>query len=97
MRSSRTCSIASFMTAYVSSTSIPVAAQAQHAVAFAALCRSVCAVCRSSAGPTSNSLLVTMNTTGSFHSAAMFSVSPNVPWLAAPSPNTQTVTSSVPR
>ena len=44
-----------------------------------------------------NWLLVTMKTTGSFHSAARLSVSPNVPWLAAPSPNTQTVTSSVPR
>ena len=52
---------------------------------------------RSSAVPIPNWLLVTMKTTGSFHSAAMFSVSPNVPWLAAPSPNTQTVTSSVSR
>ena len=61
------------------------------------LCRSVCAVWRSSDVPIPNWLLVTMKTTGSFHSAAMFSVSPNVPWLAAPSPNTQTVTSSVSR
>ena len=37
-----------------------------------------------------NWLLVTMKTTGSFHSAARLSVSPNVPWLDAPSPNTQT-------
>ena len=44
-----------------------------------------------------NWLLVTMKTTGSFHSAARLSVSPNVPWLDAPSPNTQSVTSSVPR
>ncbi len=38
-----------------------------------------------------NWLLVTMKTTGSFHSAARFIVSPNVPWLDAPSPNVQSV------
>ena len=43
-----------------------------------------------------NWLFVTMKTIGSRHSAARLSVSPNVPWLAAPSPNTHTVTSSVP-
>ena len=42
-------------------------------------------------------LFVTMKTTGSFHSAARFIVSPNVPWFEAPSPNVQSVTSSVPR
>ena len=31
-----------------------------------------------------------MNTIGSFHSAAMFIVSPNVPWFEAPSPNMHT-------
>jgi len=59
-------------------------------------CRSVTAEWRPSAVPIPNWLFVTMNTTGSFHSAAMFSVSPNVPWLDAPSPNTHSVTSSVP-
>ena len=44
-----------------------------------------------------NWLLVTMKTTGRLHSAARLSVSPKVPWLEAPSPNTQSVTSSVPR
>ncbi len=44
-----------------------------------------------------NWLLITMNTTGSLHSAARFSVSPNVPWFDAPSPNKQSVTSSVSR
>ncbi len=41
-----------------------------------------------------NWLLTTMNTTGSRHSAARLSVSPNVPWLEAPSPNAHSVTSS---
>ena len=41
-------------------------------------------------------LLTTMNTTGSFHSAARFIVSPKVPWLEAPSPNMQSVTASSP-
>ena len=59
-------------------------------------CRSVTAEWRSSAVPMPNWLLVTMKTIGSRHSAARLSVSPNVPWLAAPSPNTQSVTSSVP-
>jgi len=44
-----------------------------------------------------NWLLVTMNTTGSRHSAARFNVSPKVPWLQAPSPKVHSVTSSVPR
>ncbi len=60
------------------------------------LCRSVTAEWRSSAVPMPNWLLVTMKTTGSFHSAARFSASPNVPWLAAPSPNWHSVASSVP-
>ena len=44
-----------------------------------------------------NWLFVTMKTTGSFHSAARFIVSPNVPWFDAPSPNLHSVASSVPR
>ena len=60
-------------------------------------CRSVTAEWRSSAVPMPNWLLVTMKTTGSFHSAARFIVSPNVPWLEAPSPKLHSVTSSVPR
>ena len=59
-------------------------------------CRSVTAEWRCSAVPIPNWLLVTMNTTGRRHSAARFSVSPNVPWLQAPSPNVHRVTSSVP-
>ena len=43
-----------------------------------------------------NWLLVTMKTTGRCHSAARFSVSPKVPWLEAPSPKVQSVTSSLP-
>ena len=42
-----------------------------------------------------NWLFVTMKTTGSFQSAARLSASPNVPWLAAPSPNWQRTASSV--
>ena len=42
-----------------------------------------------------NWLLITMNTTGSFQSAARFIVSPKVPWFVAPSPNMQSITSSV--
>ena len=38
-----------------------------------------------------NWLFVIMKTTGSFHSAARFIVSPNVPWLDAPSPNWHSV------
>ncbi len=57
--------------------------------------RSVTAEWRSSAVPMPNWLLITMNTTGSFQSAARFIVSPKVPWLVAPSPNMQSVTSSV--
>ena len=45
--------------------------------------------------PIPNWLFVTMKTTGSLHSAARFIVSPNVPWLEAPSPNMQSVASSV--
>ena len=60
-------------------------------------CRSVTAEWRSSAVPMPNWLLVTMKTTGSFQSAARFIVSPNVPWFEAPSPNLQSVASSVPR
>ncbi len=60
-------------------------------------CRSVTAEWRSSAVPMPNWLFVTMKTTGRRHSAARLSVSPNVPWLEAPSPNTHSVTSSVPR
>jgi hypothetical protein len=41
-------------------------------------------------------LLTTTNTIGSFHSAARFMVSPNVPWFEAPSPNMHTVTESSP-
>ena len=37
-----------------------------------------------------------MNTTGSRQSAARFIVSPKLPVFEAPSPNMQTVTSSVP-
>ena len=59
--------------------------------------RSVTAEWRSIAVPMPNRLLVTMKTTGSLHSAARFIVSPNVPWFDAPSPNTQSVASSVPR
>ena len=59
--------------------------------------RSVIAEWRSSAVPIPNWLFVTMKTTGSLQSAARFIVSPNVPWLEAPSPNWQSVTSSRPR
>ena len=59
------------------------------------LCRSVTAEWRSSAVPMPNWLFVTMKTTGSFQSAARLSASPNVPWLAAPSPNWQRTASSV--
>ena len=38
-----------------------------------------------------NWLFVTMKTTGRRHSAARLSVSPNVPWFEAPSPNTHSV------
>ena len=58
--------------------------------------RSVTAEWRSSAVPIPNWLFVTMKTIGSFHSAARFIVSPNVPWFDAPSPKMQSVTSSVP-
>ena len=58
-------------------------------------CRSVTAECRSSDVPIPNWLFVTMKTTGSLHSAARFIVSPNVPWFDAPSPNMQSVASSV--
>ena len=58
--------------------------------------RSVTAEWRSSAVPMPNWLLITMNTTGSDHSAARFIVSPKVPWLVAPSPNMHSVASSVP-
>ena len=58
-------------------------------------CRSVSAEWRSSDVPMPKRLFVTMKTTGRFHSAARFSVSPNVPWLEAPSPNWQTVASVV--
>ena len=58
--------------------------------------RSVTAEWRSSAVPMPNWLLMTMNTTGSFHRAARFIVSPKVPWLVAPSPNMHRVASSVP-
>ena len=58
--------------------------------------RSVTAEWRSSDVPMPNWLFVIMKTTGSFHSAARFIVSPNVPWLEAPSPNWQSVTSSRP-
>ena len=68
-----------------------------HAEALALACRSVTAEWRSSEVPMPNWLLVTMKTTGSFHSAARFIVSPNVPWLEAPSPNVHSVASSVPR
>ena len=42
-----------------------------------------------------NWLLMITKTTGSFQSAARFIVSPNVPWLVAPSPIMQRITSSV--
>ena len=58
--------------------------------------RSVTAEWRDSAVPMPYWLLTTRNTTGSFHSAARFIVSPNVPWLEAPSPNMQSVTESSP-
>ena len=51
--------------------------------------RSVTAEWRSSDVPMPNWLLITMKTTGSFHSAARFIDSPKVPWLVAPSPNMQ--------
>ena len=59
--------------------------------------RSVCAECRATAVPMPNWLLTMMKTTGSFQSAARLSVSPNVPWLEAPSPKVHSVASSVPR
>ena len=59
--------------------------------------RSVTAEWRSSDVPIPNWLFVTMKTTGRLHSAARFIVSPNVPWLEAPSPNWHSVASSVPR
>ena len=58
--------------------------------------RSVTAEWRSSDVPMPKRLFVIMKTTGSFHSAARFIVSPNVPWLEAPSPNWHSVTSSRP-
>ena len=73
-----------------------VAAHPGDAEALALACRSVTAEWRSSAVPMPNWLFVTMKTTGSFHSAARLSVSPNVPWFEAPSPNMQSVASSVP-
>ena len=57
--------------------------------------RSVTAEWRSSDVPIPNWLLMTMNTTGSFHSAARFIDSPKVPWFEAPSPNMQRIASSV--
>ena len=57
--------------------------------------RSVTAEWRSSAVPMPNWLLITMNTTGSDHSAARFIVSPKVPWLLAPSPNMHSTASLV--
>ena len=57
--------------------------------------RSVTAECRSSAVPMPNWLLITMKTTGSFHSAVRFIDSPNVPWFDAPSPNMHRMQSSV--
>ena len=43
-----------------------------------------------------NWLLMIRKTTGSFQSAARFIVSPKVPWLVAPSPIIERITSSVP-
>ena len=60
-------------------------------------CRSVTAEWRLSEVPMPNWLLTTMNTTGRRHSAARLRVSPKVPWLEAPSPKVQRVTSSEPR
>ena len=96
-RSSRARRIASRITWWVSTTSMPSQRMPGTPKPSPRRCRSVTAEWRSSAVPIPNWLLVTMKTTGSRHSAARFSVSPNVPWLAAPSPNTQSVTSSVPR
>ena len=58
--------------------------------------RSVTAEWRWSAVPMPNWLLMIRKTTGSFQSAARFIVSPKVPWLVAPSPIIERITSSVP-
>ena len=58
--------------------------------------RSVTAEWRSSAVPMPKRLFSTMKTTGRLQSAARFIVSPKVPLLEAPSPNMQTIASSVP-
>ena len=58
--------------------------------------RSVTAEWRSSAVPMPNWLLMIRKTTGSFHSATRFIVSPKVPWLVAPSPVIERMMSSVP-
>ena len=57
--------------------------------------RSVTALWRWSAVPIPNWLLMITKTTGSFQSAARFIVSPKVPWLVAPSPIIERITSSV--
>ena len=57
--------------------------------------RSVTAEWRSSAVPIPNWLLTTRKTIGSRQSATRFNVSPNVPWLLAPSPNMHSTASSV--
>ena len=59
--------------------------------------RSVTAEWRCRAVPIPNWLLMITKTTGSFQSAARFMVSPKVPWLVAPSPIIERITSSVSR
>ena len=96
-RSSRATRSASAITACVSTTSMPSHRMPGTPKDSPLVRRSVTAEWRSSAVPIPNWLLVTMNTIGRRHSAARFIVSPNVPWLDAPSPNVQTVASPVPR
>ena len=94
-RSSRATRSASDTTAWVSTTSIPSQRRPGTPNDSPLRWRSVTAEWRSSAVPMPNWLLITMNTTGSSHSAARFIVSPKVPWFEAPSPNMQSTTSSV--
>ena len=93
LRSSRAQRTASAITASVSSTSMPSHWLPGTPNPSAFFERSVTAECRSSDVPIPNWLLITMKTTGSFHNAARFIVSPNVPWFVAPSPNMHSITS----